>query len=496
MKPAVATVLPIKKLDAADRSQLVEYWRHCRQMGNEWIRRQVLDLNRIDILAGAVMGLDVMPFHLAMMRWQFLHTESLQLVFRGAGKSTCCTIAKAIHLLLKNPNLRILIASKTAQNAEGFLREIKNHFESNELLAEVFGAYYDPRKVAKWDNKEIEVLPRTIPNKEASITCVGADGTIVSKHYDVILSDDLVDEENSRTKHQRDKLRTWYYQTLDPTLEPPDPAVPHRGEHHRQGTRYHFADLWGHLEANELKEHTQVIPALDASGCSPWPERFPPAWFAQKLRKSGLIIFNAQYQCDTEAMKGEIFQYDDCQQLCEDDWPRKDALRIFMGVDLAISQDEKADKFAIVVIGITVDRSGYYVLDYYEEQLRFKAQTAKIIEYIRRWDPIRVGIETNQYQEAQYQNLKDEEREDEDVPILPLRAIKTIKDKITRAWKLSALFEDKRVYFRKSQSQLVEHMVLFPNHRYKDLFDAFDLAVAASKMRRRRRKRETEPGVI
>jgi predicted phage terminase large subunit-like protein len=495
VKASKSVALPIKKLDAADRGQLIEYWRHCRQMGNEWIRRQVLSNNRIDILAGAVMGLEVVPFHLALLKWQFQHPDNLQLVFRGAGKSTCCTIVKAVHLLLKNPNLRILLASKTSQNAEGFLREIKNHFESNMLLAELFGAYYDSRRVNKWDNREIEVLPRTIPNKEASITCVGADGTIVSKHYDVIISDDLVDEENSRTQHQRNKLRTWYYQTLDPTLEPPDPSVQHRGEHHRQGTRYHFGDLYGHLMDNELKGHTQVIPALDGSGRSPWPKRFPPDWFAAKRKKSGIIIFNAQYQCDTEAMKGEIFQYDDCQQLGEEDWPNHNVLRVFMGIDLAISEEEQADKFAIVVIGITIDRSGYYVLDFYEEQLRFKAQTSKVIEYARRWDPIRIGIETNQYQESQYQNLKDKEAEDEDVPYLPLKSIKTHKDKVTRAWKLSSIFEDKRVYFRKSQAALVEHMVLFPNHRYKDLFDAFDLAVTASKMRRRR-GRSAEPGVI
>lgn len=490
MKAAKVASLSTKRaLESADRSDLVTHYKHIRSMGNEWIKRQVIDNNRIDILAQVVLGLKLQPFHLAMLRYQFLHPESLQLAFRGAGKSTSCTITKTIHLLLKDPNLRILIASKTAQNASGFLKEIKNHFESNQLLAEIFGEYYDLHKCSKWNDTEIEVLPRTKPNKEASITCVGVEGTIVSKHYDVIISDDLVDEENSRTKGQREKTKTWYYQTLDPTLEPPDPEIPHRGEHHRLGTRYHYGDLYGHLIANELKEHHNIIPAL-FEGMSPWPEKYPPEWFNEKRKKSGIIIFNAQYQCDTEAMKGEVFQFDDCQTIPEDQVPGKNELRIFMGVDLAISEKETADKFAIVVIGVTVDKSAYFVLDYFEGQLRFNAQTDKIIEYARRWDPIRIGIETVAYQEAQYHNLKDRN------PDIRLKSVKTDKDKMVRAWKLTPIFEDKKVFFRKAHALLVEHMVLFPNHANDDLFDAFELAVHASKMGGKRKKREHEPGVI
>src|SRR5690606_6110316 len=315
------------------------------------------------------------------------------------------------------------------------------------------------------------------------VTCVGVEGTIVSKHYDVIISDDLVDEDNSRTKTQRDKIRTWYYQTLDPTLEPPDPAVPHRGEHHHLGTRYHYDDLWGHLLANELKDHFNVVRALEkvlapiAPGCeakeeteaSPWPEKYPVSWFQEKRRRSGIIIFNAQYQCDAEAMKGEIFKYDDCQQLDDKDFPNTKKLRIFMGVDLAISEDEAKnnDKSAIVVIGVAPGPAPiYYVLDWYEKRIRFSEQKAKIIEFHERWDPVRIGIETNAYQAAKYHNLKDER------PDIRAKKLNTVKDKITRAWKLSAIFEEKKVFFKKSQGLLIEHMVLFPSNDHDDLFDA------------------------
>lgn len=487
---AVAPILGkgARRLETAERSELVDYYRHCHSMGNEWLRRQILDNNRIDILATAILGYQVKPFHLALLRYQFIHPDSLQLVFRGAGKSTMCTVTKSIHLLLKNPNLRILLASKTTSNAEAFLKEIKGHFEENERLAEIFGLYYDPRLVSKWDTKEIEVLPRSIKTKEASITCAGVEGTIVSKHYDVIIADDLVDEENSRTAHMRDKTRTWYYQTLDPTLEPPDGEVEHRGEYHRLGTRYHFEDLYGHLIANELKKHHLIIPALDEHGRSPWPEKYKPKWFAKKRKKSGIIIFNAQYQCDTEAMKGEVFRYDDCKIVDSSAIP--DKLRIFMGIDLAISQKESADHFAIVVIGVD-DNQNRYVLDFYDGQLRFADQTRMIKKFYKRHDPIRVCIETNAYQQAQYQTLKDD---DQDIRLTP---VSQDKDKVTRAWKLTPIFEDGRMFFKKGGNihVFIEQLVLFPSYRYDDLFDGLDLAVRASKMRKKRKRRK-EPGII
>jgi predicted phage terminase large subunit-like protein len=477
-----------KRIDAAERSELVDYYKHYSAMSNEWLRRQIIDNNRIDILALEILGYKVEPFHLELLRFQFLQPDNLQLVFRGAGKSTMCTVTKSIHLLLKNPNLRILIASKTTSNAEAFLKEIKGHFEYNERLAEIFGLYYDPRLVSKWDNKEIEVLPRRTRTKEASITCVGVEGTIVSKHYDVVIADDLVDEDNSRTTHMRDKTKTWYYQTLDPTLEPPDDTVEHRGEYHRLGTRYHYDDLYGHLIENELAGRTQIIPALSPEGRSPWPEKYPPEWFGKKRQKSGIIIFNSQYQCDTEAMKGEVFRYDDCQMIEQNNLPA--GMNIFMGVDLAISQEDSADHFAIVVMGVDSDKNRY-VIDFYDGQLRFGDQTKKILAFYEKYDPMRVCIEINAYQRAQYHSLKDE---DKDIRLTP---VNQDKDKMSRAWKLTPLFEDGKMFFKKGGNihLLIEQLVLFPSYRYKDLFDALDLAVRASKFRKRRKRRK-EPGLI
>lgn len=471
-----------KKLKNAEKSQLIEIYSYYKGMSNEWIRRQVLEHNRIDILTTVVLGYELKSFHFKMQRYQFMYPDTLQLAFRGSGKTITCTIVKAIHYLLKDPNFRILLASKTTGRAQDFLRAIKGHFESNDKLAEIFGPYYDKREIEKWDANEINVLPRTSIAKEASITCVGVGSAIVGKHYDAILSDDLVDEENSRTETMREKTRIWYYQTLDPTLEPPDSKIPHRGEHHRLGTRYHYMDLWGHLIENELENKHQVIRALNEEGRSPWPEKFPPEYFAEKRKKSGIIIFGAQFQCDTTAMKGEIFDYDDCQLINAKDVP-EDVL-FFMGIDLAIKEKEQNDNFALCVTAM--DKIGnYYIFDHIDRQLRFSKQTKKIIKYYDKYDVTRACIETNAYQESQYQNVRDKrKREGKGINLKP---VEQNKDKITRAWKLTSLFEDKKIFFVKSGKvhHIIERIVLFPNGK-KDLFDALDLSIRASKVKKRK----------
>jgi len=186
-------------------------------------------------------------------------------------------------------------------------------------------------------------------------------------------------------------------------------------------------------------------------------------------------------------MKGEIFEYEKCQQIDPSDFPEN--LDVFMGIDLAISEKESADKFAIVIVGMLRKAETYFILDYYEGRLRFSEQTTKIMEYYNKWNPIRACIETNAYQLAKYQELKQVHKG------MRLKPINQVKDKVTRAWKLSSIFDDNRMFFKKGlQTTLLEQLVLFPSHEHDDLFDALDLAVRASKMRKRRRK--TEPKLM
>ncbi len=488
--------ISIGRLAHLSRQELIQLHERNRALYNEWVRRMVIQHHRVDILAREVLGYQVERHHLKIIKHQYKHKQSQILVWRGAGKSTMATTTQCIFQLILDRNRRILLASKTKENAKGFLKEIKGHFETNEKLREIFGDFVG---TSTWSDEAIEVSGRTKPYKEPSINTVGVDGAVASKHYD------LVDEENSRTKHQRDKMTDWYYKVLLPTLNPPSADNRFIGCIWVIGTRYHYEDHYGRLlkrqpdgTGGEMATVTLIIPIIREDGKPEWPERFPESVIAT-YKAGGIIRFNSQYMCNCDAMQGQIFQYDDCQVLTDEqvgnvDW---ESLRVYHGVDLAISTSEEADMFAQVVIGMGPPPDGskgaafdnVFVLDYHEEHLRFGQQTKAIIDRRKKWKPIRTGVEANAYQEAQIQNLEDKGER----TIVP---IYTLKDKTTRANNLEAeLFHPKRIWFKKEHEHLREVLVLFPNYRYKDLFDALDIAVATSK-KRKRKVREREPGVI
>lgn len=478
----------------------------------EFLREQILRHDRIDLLMNEVLGYKAQDFHLAMyqcVRHNALkianlpgqsQTWNLTLAGRGFGKSTVLTVSRCILEMLKNPNIRILIASKTDDNAVAFLSEIKQKLVKKELV-ELFGR----QQGAPWNDGNIRIHPRTSEGKEDTVQTVGIGGALASRHFDLIVADDLIDENNSNTEGQREKIVTWFFKVLDPCLEP-------NGEMSLIGTRYHPHDLLGYLiehvftvrddDGRPLKKHYRNFPSLLATkGASPlaaanrkftslWPEKFGVEFLLKKRETLGTIIFNSQYQNDVEGMKGKIFKID-WFQWCRREQLNLGELKIFQGVDLAIKQSDRADKFAHVTIGIDPKTKNIYVLDRHNAVTHYNDQKRVIKQMFLKYDPIRVAIESNGYQRSLLQDMRA------DSELAMIRAIPefTDKDKHVRAWKLSAYFERRQVYFVEGMTDLMEQLLLVPDGRYMDLFDALDIAVRCA-FRGVRRLRDGEPGLI
>ena len=88
------------------------------------------------------------------------------------------------------------------------LKEIRTHFEQNVNLIRIFGDWKKSRDNV-WNDKEFTVNRRTVIKKEATVSALGASGAVVSKHFDIIIGDDLVGFENARTEAQRKVLKEW-----------------------------------------------------------------------------------------------------------------------------------------------------------------------------------------------------------------------------------------------------------------------------------------------
>lgn len=158
---------------------------------------------------------------------------------RGTLKSTLACVAYPIWLLIRNPNLRILIDSELYSNSKTFLREIKGQLEREELTS-LFGTF----KREPWSEGEIIIKQRTKILKEGSIVCSGIGATKIGQHYDVIIMDDMNGENNSQTPEACEKVIGHYRGNIS-ILEPDGTLV-------IIGTRWSELDLIGHVIRNEL----------------------------------------------------------------------------------------------------------------------------------------------------------------------------------------------------------------------------------------------------
>lgn len=164
---------------------------------------------------------------------------------RGTFKSSLVSVAYPIWLLLRDPNLRILIDSELYTNSKNFLREIKGHLE-NEKMTRLFGKF----RSTTWNEGEVIISQRNRNLKEASITCSGIGAEKTGQHYDVILMDDMNSPSNSNTPEGCQKVVD-HYKYAAAILDPGGVLV-------LVGTRYSASDLIENVLQNE------ILPKNDA----------------------------------------------------------------------------------------------------------------------------------------------------------------------------------------------------------------------------------------
>src|SRR4029077_19588963 len=140
---------------------------------------------------------------------RFLNPPSnrkLILVPRGHLKTSIVTKAYSIQLLLRNTNLRILIANQVWDKAREMLYEIKQFLTDKSDLPKLFGPFVSDR----WREDDIVIAQRAKALAAPSIGTSGVEAELTSSHYDVIFCDDLQGEKNFQTPEAREKVKRYY----------------------------------------------------------------------------------------------------------------------------------------------------------------------------------------------------------------------------------------------------------------------------------------------
>src|SRR3990172_7996772 len=237
-----------------ERQQELEYKKYTDRYKREQLvkllrqKKRLLALNDLWFFNKHVLGFNDLTskdgFHGELC--QYIEDESKRFVLalepRGSLKTTCAPIGLTLQTIAKDPNVRILIASKEFNLAQKILSAIKGHIETNQEYRILFG---DLKGEVKWNEKEITIRTRWLHQlKEPTVTCAGIDVTKVGNHYDLIFVDDPHDDKNTATREQIEKVKQWYKLLLS-LLDPPEVRPKHLSPPRIviTATRWHYDDL-------------------------------------------------------------------------------------------------------------------------------------------------------------------------------------------------------------------------------------------------------------
>ncbi len=321
---------------------------------------------------------------------------------RGHAKSTWLSIIYPIWRIVRDRDIKIIIVSDTGDQAEMFLRLIKDELDANESLIEHFGPFYKKPSTGSpnvWKAGDITVI-RPSRAKEPTIVCGGTGKRIVGRRADLIIVDDPLNDENTENDRQRRKTLRWFRKTLTPIVNP------ETGRIVVIGTRKHPEDLHAELGRNP-RYHQFVFRAIE-NGRALWPERWPLKRLLREKEEIGSVIFAQEYQNEPVCEETACFRREwiercfDFNAVLRDSW--RGTMPVFTGWDLAVVADreraEEHDSDYTVGISIALGDDGVrHIIDIYRERGLTPSQTLAVItERARRFSPRLITIENNLFQ--------------------------------------------------------------------------------------------------
>jgi predicted phage terminase large subunit-like protein len=373
----------------------------------------------------------------------YARDNELYLLPRGGAKTTWDNTILCCWLVGKFPDIRIGMVSNTDTQAKDFSRAVKYTVGANPLHRQVFPA--SQPSAEKWTDKEwLCAGSRWLGSKDVTMFAVGVGGAIISKRFDLLLMDDILDEENTQTIDQQEGVEIWFKKTLKPCMAPDGVVV-------AIGTRWGEGDLYEKFMDSTVDggfgwKH-QIVSALttdEETGSlkSYWPEYWPVDRLLKEREEMGSPLFSCAYQNDISGLlAGNIFHgpFEHFTTL-----PEGHQYTLRMGVDLASSTRERADYTARVTAAEDIDaacteKGTFYVLSAVRDKR--ESHHAEFIHegYLAYPNIGLVLVEKVQFQSTLVQTVM------ETYPRIPIEGKPADGDKTTRGRAVAAKYEGHKV---------------------------------------------------
>jgi len=364
----------------------------------------------------------------------------------------------------KNPKLKIIQATHTADLAIDFGRKTKNLVDEPSYR-ELFPTRLqeDSQAAGKWKTEQ-----------GGEYFAAGVGGAITGRGADLLIIDDPHKEQDIRGDGKSfEKAMNWYTAGPRQRLQPGGSIV-------IVMTRWSTKDVTGQLlkaQGEEGSDQWEVVelPALLPDGKPVWPE----FWTSEELLKTKASIpvsnWNAQYMQSPTGEEGALLKREWWQDWTGKNPPPLDY--IIQSYDTAFTKGTKSDYSAITTWGVfetEEDGQNIILLDAFKDRYEFpELRRVAYAQYLE-WKPDMVIIEAK----ASGLPLTHELRQ-MDIPVINFTPSRG-NDKHVRVNSVAPLFESGKIWAPMHEhfaQDVVEECAAFPFGEHDDYVDSTTQAI-------------------
>lgn len=281
----------------------------------------------------------------------------MQLWPRGTFKSAVFDVALVCWEIARDPNIRICVLSSTGKQARKFTTQAMKIIDS-QWFRERFGVHRG-KDWKEGSGSFTSALRTDKHKKEATLQPAGTGEVWTGSHWDLVIGDDVVDQENTRTPEAIVSTEYWFGEILA-QLDPGCRLL-------LIGTLHHYSDLYCSTMKNPARRKLfefSVHSWLNEDGTLFFPGRLTRKFIEQQRALLPPRLFACFYENKPTVDEDRIFRPEYFRILNDDDIPSH--VWTYLFTDFAFIADEKkagnkgrADRTAFWIVSIDCNRVAY-----------------------------------------------------------------------------------------------------------------------------------------
>jgi hypothetical protein len=415
--------------------------------------------------------------------------------------------------LAHNQDTRTLLVSENITNAAKLGVRIDGHYANNSFFRYLFDEIVPTTSSGSWSqfSKTHTRSQKSKPHGEGTYDYIGVGGALQSRHYDRVVQDDLVGKKAMESDVEMAKTIDYHKLLVGAFDSVPGAEVDN--DEIVVGNRWSFRDLNSYIRENEQYFRFTNHSALGGC-CSEHPSGvplFPEEFTLQKLerfaKRLGPYLFSCQFLNKPIPPKGVAF---DPANVRYYSWRRElDSKRIYLSheveqgevlpdiptsklqivmiVDPNHSGKHGRCNHALVVLGVLKDfektriengvttnskQDHIYLLDSWAEAADYDSLVNKIYEFSAKWKLREFWLETIAAQKYLKYHLEYRNKvENRVLKVKELKTPKTENAKDIRIQSMDEIFNNKRFFAKRTDTQFMQEYSLYPNGKTVDILD-------------------------